>query len=468
MRIKYFKSMLSLLFLFVLGLSVASCDDSIPSNDSIDNDKNDEALNEEESSMSNVIEKYIDKLIQDTPSYIPAWNKENFKGRWNYIDGVFLNSIVSLYYTYKDTNPEKAAKYKDFFISYINYYISPEGKFLNLLPNSTNPGYTTTELDSVCASKILFDAYDMTKDIRYKKAIEHTYNNLINMPIVENSYGNFSHKVTYLNQIWLDGMYMYVPFYARYAIATSNAEIFDKIKLQYQFIREKMYDENKKLYYHGYSSKNIFWADENGLSENFWIRSMGWYIVSLADVIELFPTGDNKEYLKNLLKEAIEGVLGYQDSETKMFYQLIDKGNNTFTVEGKYLEKFKNEKYKKDGLYVDASISNYVESSGSSMIAYAIMKASNLGYIDSSYLQKGKEIFEGICNHSFDNNTNTLNDICITAGLGPESNLLRDGSVDYYLAEPVGSNDAKGVGPFIMAYLQYSNGNVSGNNNIKF
>ena len=24
-----------------------------------------------------------------------------------------------------------------------------------------------------------------------------------------------------------------------------------------------------------------------------------------------------------------------------------------------------------------------------------------------------------------------------------------------YLAEPVGSNDAKGIGPFIMAYLEY-------------
>ncbi|MDE5855671.1 MAG: hypothetical protein K2H06_01350, partial [Anaeroplasmataceae bacterium] len=50
----------------------------------------------------------------------------------------------------------------------------------------------------------------------------------------------------------------------------------------------------------------------------------------------------------------------------------------------------------------------------------------------------------------------SLNNICITAGLGPESNKVRDGSIEYYLAEPVGKDDAKGVGPFLMAYLEYA------------
>ena len=47
-----------------------------------------------------------------------------------------------------------------------------------------------------------------------------------------------------------------------------------------------------------------------------------------------------------------------------------------------------------------------------------------------------------------------LNDICITAGLGPESRPYRDGSFEYYLAEEVGENDAKGVGPLIMCYVE--------------
>ena len=62
--------------------------------------------------------QYIDQLINETPSYVPAWNKEGFKARWNYVDGVFLNAIVNLY------NETKVDKYKYFFLNYINYYIN--------------------------------------------------------------------------------------------------------------------------------------------------------------------------------------------------------------------------------------------------------------------------------------------------------------------------------------------------------
>lgn len=397
---------------------------------------------------------YIDNLIENTPSYIPAWNKESFKGRWNYIDGVFLNSIINLYYDLKDEDIIETNKYKDFFINYINYYIDDEGIFIN--PQTKEYSYNENELDSVCESKILFDAYELTNDSRYLKAIEHTFNCLNQMDIVDGSNNNFSHKASYLDQIWLDGMYMYGPFYARYANKNNNQQMFETLKGQYEFIRNKMFDEEKKLYYHGYSSTGIFWSDNvEGCSKSHWLRSSGWFIVSLVDVLEYFPEGENKEYLKGLLVEAIDGIMQYQDSESKMFYQVIDKGNISVNVPAYYLRSLGNSKYMVNGEYVDTTISNYLESSGSSMIAYALLKGSKKGYLDSSYLNKGKELFEGIYKHSFYDNA--LNDICITAGLGPNGRYYRDGTIEYYLAETVGSNDAKGVGPFIMAYLEYKN-----------
>ena len=48
-----------------------------------------------------------------------------------------------------------------------------------------------------------------------------------------------------------------------------------------------------------------------------------------------------------------------------------------------------------------------------------------------------------------------LTGICSVAGLGPDTNRRRDGSVEYYLSEPVVSDDSKGVGPFMMAYAEY-------------
>jgi unsaturated rhamnogalacturonyl hydrolase len=44
-------------------------------------------------------------------------------------------------------------------------------------------------------------------------------------------------------------------------------------------------------------------------------------------------------------------------------------------------------------------------------------------------------------------------DICHVGGLGPGNK--RDGSVAYYLSEPISADDAKGVGPFMMAYSEY-------------
>jgi len=181
---------------------------------------------------------------------------------------------------------------------------------------------------------------------------------------------------------------------------------------------------------------------------------MGWYITSLVDVLEYFEDGENKNYLKNLLDEALNGLINYMDKDSKMFYQLIDLGNKEILVPELYLRQLKNSKYRiSGGEYTDKYIKNYLESSGSSMIAYTLMKAARLGYIENAKFNLGKEIFEGIYKHSYKNNE--LNDICITAGLGPSNKDYRDGSNAYYLAEPVGSNDAKGVGPFLMAYLEY-------------
>lgn len=393
--------------------------------------------------LTKELDTYIERLIEETEGYIPAWNKEGFKGRWNYIDGVFLNSLLNLY---KETG---RIEYKNFFLKYINYYIDEAGRFIN--PETLEEtGYRSGELDSVCASRILFDAYEMTQDDRYLTAIHKTYRELVAMPYAYGS-NNYWHKTTYENQIWLDGMYMYVPFLARYARLANSDEFYQQIKKQYQYIRENMFDEEKKLYYHGnQTTKEIFWADKTtGNSENFWLRSNGWFIVSLVDVLEYFPEGEEKEYLHTLLEEAIEGILQYQDKTTKMFYQLIDKGANAYFVSKEYLSSLKNYQYGN----ADAWIKNYLESSGSSMIAYTLLKASRLGYISPSYETLGKEIFEAVYKHSFDG---ALKDICITAGLGPDSNPYRDGSVAYYLAEPAGSDDAKGVGPFLMAYIEYA------------
>ena len=90
------------------------------------------------------------------------------------------------------------------------------------------------------------------------------------------------------------------------------------------------------------------------------------------------------------------------------------------------------------------------------MVAYACMKGARLGILDKKYKTIGQEIFDGVIKKYLSNVNGELNlgGICIMAGLGPESNPVRDGTFEYYISEKIVENDAKGVGPLIMAYIE--------------
>ena len=370
--------------------------------------------------MYTKILNYIETLMESKPE-LPLWNiesiKQGKKPAWNYIDGCMISSLIELYKTTKEQ------KYIDFVLNFVDYYVFDNGNILGYDP-------TKFSTDDVCESRILFDLYDLTKNEKYNKAIELTYSQVKNHPRTKE--GNFWHKKIYPNQVWLDGLYMMQPFYTRYMTRYGNKDYSDIVS-QFKNVRKLMFDEDKKLYYHGYdSSKSMFWANkETGVSKNFWLRSIGWFTVGLIDVYDYMDESSCfKEEIKELFIETIEGILMYQDNESKMFFQLPDKKD----VKG-----------------------NYLETSGSAMIAYALLKGSRLGVLPSLYSQKGKEIFDGICAKylSFnDDGKLNLGGICLVAGLGPENNLRRDGSVEYYLSEPIVENDAKGVGPFIMAFTE--------------
>lgn len=245
--------------------------------------------------------------------------------------------------------------------------------------------------------------------------------------------GNFWHKKIYPNQVWLDGLYMMQVFYTRYETERHNNQNFTDILEQFKNVYNIMRDKETGLYYHGYdSTKTMFWADkETGLSKNYWLRSIGWYTVALIDVYEYMNEAlyDEQHTIKEIFKNTIDSILKYQDEESKMFYQVPNFPGR---------EK------------------NYLETSGSSMIAYAILKGVRLRALPERYREIGLGIFNGICQRymTVKNGDLNLGGICLVAGLGPENNLRRDGTYEYYMSEPIVENDAKGVGPFIMAYTE--------------
>lgn len=370
-----------------------------------------------------VFERYIDQLIEKSTLDVPVWNIEKAKSGkaagWNYIDGCM---ILALLETYRATGEKR---YFDFADAFIDHRVKEDG---------TIAGYSVEEynIDNVNAGKTLFALYEMNGKEKYRKAIELIYSQVKTQP--RTAEGNFWHKNIYPNQVWLDGLYMGQPFYMEYETKFNNKKNYPDIFAQFKNVVKYMRDEKTGLYYHGYdASREMFWCDkETGLSQNFWLRSLGWYSMALLDTLDKCEPGEEYaveyEDLRKTFLQLMDDMLKYQD-ESGMWYQLPALGGKE---------------------------PNYLETSGSAIMAYSLLKGVRLGFLPEGYRKYGIKAFQGICDKYLKETEDGLNlgGICLVAGLGPADDPERDGTFEYYMSEPIVENDAKGVGPLLLAYTE--------------
>ncbi|CCV64365.1 Putative di-trans,poly-cis-decaprenylcistransferase [Alteracholeplasma palmae J233] len=362
------------------------------------------------------IQLYYKEIITSNPKE-PIWNEGKLNPNWNYIDGCMLTALLFIY----DVTKEKEI---------INYVIAFTDQYV--LKDGTIKGYDPKNYsaDDVSESRILFDLYEYTKDDKYLLAIKQTKTQLNSHPRTQT--GIFWHNKNFLNQVWLDGLYMTHPFYARYNRLYQELDKNNDIIHQFSEVRRFLKAKNN-LYYHGYDeSKVVFWSDkETGLSSNFWLRSIGWHVAALVDTASYFEKkSDDFNLLGVYLKELIDAVLVYKDNKTNLFYQVVDK---------------------KD------SVGNYLETSGSALISYSILKGVRLGLLDNAYEKIGISIFKGLLDYKIDfiNHKLIVKDICLTASLGTTKSSNKDGSVESYVNEPIVENNPKGIAPLLMVYSEY-------------
>lgn len=371
-----------------------------------------------------VFERYIAELIEKSTIEVPVWNIEKARGNgkgagWNYVDGCMILAMLEIY----QVTGEK--EYYDFADAFIDYRVAEDG---------TIAGYHVEEynIDSVNAGKTLFALYALNGKEKYRKAIDLIYSQIQTQPRTEE--GNFWHKKIYPNQVWLDGLYMGQPFYMEYETKFNGKKNYQDIFDQFSNVVKHMRDEKTGLYYHAYdASKKAFWCDkQTGLSRNFWLRAIGWYSMALLDTLSKCEPGEEyqEEYdnLKKVFVQLMQDMLKFQ-AENGMWYQLPALGGKE---------------------------PNYLETSGSAIMAYSLLKGVRLGFLPEEYREYGIRAFQGICDKYLKETDGNLNlgGICLVAGLGPEDNMRRDGTFEYYMSEPIVENDAKGVGPLLLAYTE--------------
>ncbi|TJZ49302.1 glycoside hydrolase family 88 protein, partial [Sphingobacterium olei] len=312
-----------------------------------------------------------------------AWMLDFSKApKWNYCHGLVSQSILQTY----DKTGER--KYYAYIYDYVDTMINESGDILGYKPQEYN-------IDRVNTGKILFPILAKTGEKRFKIALDHQREQMRTHPRTKE--GSFWHKKVYPHQVWLDGLYMAGPFLAQYAEKNNETDLFDDVALQIVDVRKNLYDPKTGLYYHGWDeSKSQRWADpKTGLSPNFWSRSIGWYMMSIVDVLDFLPEThpDRPEILK-ILQELASSLEKFRDPHTGMWYQVTNMQDR----EG-----------------------NYQESTGSIMFIYAWIKGAQKGYLDQSFLRKGEEAYEQFIQHftkTEKDGTWSITSCCSVAGLG--------------------------------------------------
>ena len=377
-------------------------------------------------------------------SYLLDFSK---KPKWSYVMGIEMEGMLDTYLYYKDKstfnakNAFKGTESTTDHESIIEYLKEYPAKMIDEKGNITGYKYEDFNLDNVRTAKFILRMQNLFPSKGNELALKTLFKQLQNQPRTKE--GVYWHKAIYANQVWLDGIFMGLPFYCNYAVQNLKPKKAKKIldDAVDQMIKTdyRTYDEKTQLWKHAWDETHEqFWADkENGKSQHTWARALGWYVMAMTECLEAMP----EDYARRgeviaLLNKAMESVVKYQDKKTGVWYDVMDVKDPR----------------------------NYLESTASSMFAYVLLKGYRKGYLGEKFRDAGVKAYKGIIDQFIQVNpdkTISLTKCCSVSGLGPgpgpyvkKPNFKRDGSFEYYMSEPIRDNDAKGVGPFLWASLE--------------
>ncbi len=337
--------------------------------------------------------------------------------KWNYTTGLELKAFLDVWHRYADSN---ILSYVD---SWYDRMIGQDGSILTYKRSN----YST---DHICPGTTLFELWQATGKDKYRMAIDTLRSQLDTHPRTQS--GNFWHKAVYPHQVWLDGLFMAQPFYARYTAEFEAQErkdsCFADIASQFVQAARVTFDPQTGLYRHAWDeSRSMFWADpSSGQSAHAWGRALGWYCMALVDVLPMLPPPTpGREEMIGILRGIYDQLPRYADPATGMWYQVLDCPG-------------------KEG--------NYVEATCSAMFVYTWLKGCRLGYLDN--VEGAKQAFGKLVKTFVTSEGGVINleRCCEVAGLGGKNN--RKGDYAYYIGERIRANDPKGIGPLIWAALE--------------
>jgi len=347
-------------------------------------------------------------------------------GSWGYAKALYL---YGQYLVYKRTHEPG-------YLLYIKNWIDSHVDANGVVTNTNAQGVTSQvkydSLDSMMPGNLLLFLYQETKEPKYKLAADRIRQRFDTYPRTKD--GGFWHATGKSRewQLWGDGVFMSMPFLVRYGSLFGDSKYTnDEASRQLLIYASHLNDPKTGLMFHAYDeSGQATWADkETKHSPEIWCRAMGWFGMTLIEVLELLPKDHPaRPKLIAQLQQLVKAWARYQDQKTGLWHQVVDKGEDP---------------------------ANWFETSSSSMYTYVTAMAVDRGYVSKNFESVAKRGYAGVLTKiSLDSDGMTnLIDIC-------EGTNVAD--LTYYFGRKRLTNDFHGLGAFLIMNEKFMNKKLKG------
>lgn len=120
------------------------------------------------------------------------------------------------------------------------------------------------------------------------------------------------------NTVWLDDLYMSVPFLSRYYKLTGDRSYLDDAVKQFRLYKEKMYIPGLNVMSH------VYYTDRLIASGVPWGRGNGWVLFSLSELLQIVPQDyEYRDKLLGIFRGLCEGYRALQDDDG-MWHQVLN------------------------------------------------------------------------------------------------------------------------------------------------
>lgn len=168
------------------------------------------------------------------------------------------------------------------------------------------------------------------------------------------------------NEVWIDTLFMTVLFLGSMGVKEENQQWIDESIHQVLLHIKYLYSKENRLFFHGWS-----FNENNNFAGAFWCRGNSWFTCGIVEYIEILGdklNGGVKEFLIDTYKAHVNRLVELQN-ESGLWNTLLDDKES------------------------------YEEVSGSSAIAYGILKGIRIGILDESYMEYAEKTVMGIINN---------------------------------------------------------------------